>query len=168
MSTSSKRSSAPAATAPPAFPFPRLDQLCLNELLTRDADLARYLLQEDLVQRGKLESANRVPPPELYRDCSYALEQLYALRPLSFSLPHLYGIYCQHPRCQIGMPKPIGLGQLPRYLILSQRGHLLWRCHPDQPFSACRWDYVKDSHARKPVRKGPRLLMWDLERPSGI
>ncbi len=171
MSSSSKRSCAPAATAP-RFPFPPLAQLCLNELLTRDGDLARYLQQDSLLARGKLQTTDRMAPPEMYRWCSFALEDLYRQRPRVFSMPELLGTCCQHPRCVgHGLRHEIGLGRvpfLPRYLQDSGGGYLLWVCHPEQPFSICRLNDVQDWYTRKARGNGQKLVVWDLERSSGI
>lgn len=165
MSSSSKRSCAPVATAP-RFPFPPLAQLCLNELLAHDGDLARYLQQDSLLARGKLQSHNVLPPPGLYRDCSYALEDLYAKRQLLFSLPELVGQTCQHPRCQLyGKPARI-YGT--RYLQWTAAGFLIWRCNPEQAYSGCRWVHSQDLMMRRAGVKRFNILQLDLERPSGI
>jgi hypothetical protein len=191
MSSSSKRSCAPVATAPPAGPSPRkvpsLVQLCLNELLTEDGDLARYLQQDSLRAQGKLETTNVTYPPDLYRECNDVLERLYAQRPLLFQHPEYLGSYCQHPRCLAYGQKEIGLHVppfLPRYLHESGSGRLIWVCHPDQPYSTCQWDSIDRWYARKPVvpelkpseerasvRRGltaTKFVVWDLEGPSGI
>lgn len=146
MSSSSKRSNAPDAPAPPTpFPVPSLAQFCLNELLLLDYRLLAYLNADYYHSAGALpgSSAGVLPPPG-YEGCLTVLEHEYSLRRKIFFGCSL-GRSCDAARCALmSGSRAIGLGRvpfLPRYLLrLGESQRLIWRCHPDQPHSPCRWD----------------------------